>query len=94
MNAEGFRHLPDRDLLLLIAKRESDALEVVYDRYITPVWKLALITCGGASNAEKAVYRTFRDLWRRPQPATTERLAIRLLSDVQRGCGRKRQRRN
>jgi len=94
MSADGFRHLPDRDLLLLIAKRESDALEVVYDRYIMPVWKLALITCGGASNAEKAVYRTFRDLWRRPQPATTERLAIRLLSDVQRGCGRKRQRRN
>lgn len=94
MSANGFRHLPDRDLLLLIAKREADALEVVYDRYITPVWKLALITCGGASSAEKAVYRTFRDLWKRPQPATTERLAVRLLSDVQRGCGQKTQRRS
>ncbi len=94
MSADGFRHLTDRDLLLLISKREADALEVVYDRYITPVWKLALISCGGASSAEKAVYGAFRDLWRRPKPATTEGLAVRLLSDVQRGCGRKRQRGN
>ena len=93
MSADGLRHLQDRDLLLLIAKREADALEVVYDRHIAPVWKLALITCSGEANAEKAVCETFRELWRRPEPDITDRsLAVRLLSSVQRSCAGKQRR--
>jgi hypothetical protein len=84
MGAEGFRHLPDRDLLHLIARNEPDALAAVYDRYIAPVWKLALLTSSSQASAEQAVQRAFGDLWRRPEPHAGDRLPVRLLANVKR----------
>jgi hypothetical protein len=83
MSANNLRHLSDDALLYLIAAREPDALEVVYDRHVSPVWKLALLTCGNTAAAEQAVYEAFIDLWRQPCPDDTRPLVARLLSCVQ-----------
>ena len=80
------QHLTDRDLLALVAMRQLHALEVIYDRHIKLVWKLALISCDDAAAAERAVSGTFLELWRRPQPDATKRLVTRLLSGVRGRC--------
>ncbi len=71
-------------MLFLIAAREADALEAVYDRHITPVWKLALLTCENVAAAEQAVYEAFMDLWRQPRAHDdTSPLVVRLLAYLQ-----------
>jgi hypothetical protein len=84
MGAEGLRNLPDDDLLVLIAAREPDALGVIYDRYIAPVWKVALLTYGTAETAEQAVYETFMNVWQYPFFDHAHPLRVRLFLQLQR----------
>ena len=70
--------LPDQDLLRLIAVREPDALEAIYDRYISPVWKFALLSRGNPRAAEQAIYEAFTRLWKQPEAHDTRPLAVRL----------------
>ena len=71
-------HLSDQDLLGLIAAREPAALEAIYDRYISPVWKFALLDRENARAAEQAVYEAFARLWKQPEADDTRPLAVRL----------------
>ena len=81
-------HRPDHDLLGLIAAREPDALEVLYDRYISPVWKFALLSRGGDTQAaDQAVYEAFTRLWKQPEADNTRPLAVRLFHFVRSSDG-------
>lgn len=80
--------LRDRELLALIEAREPDALGVLYDRYVDPVWRFALLMCKRERDAEDVVLEAFLELWRTPQADSPDRLAIRLLRHVKLRAGR------
>ena len=81
-------HLSDRDLLVLMAAREPDALEAIYDRHVSPVWTFALLSRGNTEAAEQAVYEAFVRLWREAEADNDTRpLAVRLFGFVRSSDG-------
>ena len=86
--AGTLRHLPDADLLALISRGDLHALEVVYDRHIGRVWRVALEHFGDVTAAEAAVSKAFLGVWRRPRPGHRAVLPARLLSSVRREAAR------
>jgi RNA polymerase sigma-70 factor (ECF subfamily) len=59
----------DEDLVLVesIARGDTRALELIYERYSRGVYSLALRLLSDGSSAEEVVQETFLKLWRQPQ---------------------------
>jgi RNA polymerase sigma-70 factor, ECF subfamily len=63
----------DADLLLRVADRDREAFEVLYHRYVRPVFGLALRRLRDRQRAEDAVQETFASVWRSAQSYRPER---------------------
>jgi RNA polymerase sigma-70 factor, ECF subfamily len=63
----------DADLLLRVAERDREAFEVLYHRYVRPVFGLALRRLRDRQRAEDAVQETFASVWRSAQSYRPER---------------------
>ena len=81
-HVNGLGQLADSDLLHQISRRDLRALEVIYDRHIELVWRVALTFSDDVPVAERAVEAAFLRLWRNPEPGARASLAARLLSSV------------
>jgi RNA polymerase sigma-70 factor (ECF subfamily) len=56
--------LSDTDLLVRVADRDREAFELLYHRYVRPVFGLALRRLRDRQRAEDAVQETFAAIWR------------------------------
>lgn len=56
--------LEDRQLLARIARRDSRAFEMLYDRYGRPVYSLAMGMLRDASGAQEVTQEVFLSIWR------------------------------
>jgi RNA polymerase sigma-70 factor (ECF subfamily) len=65
--------ISDGDLIRRIARRDADAFEALYRRYMRPVFGLALRRLGDRMNAEDAVQETFAAIWRSARTYKPER---------------------
>lgn len=63
----------DVDLLLRVAERDREAFELLYQRYVRPVFGLALRRLRDRQRAEDAVQETFTAIWRSAQSYRPER---------------------
>jgi RNA polymerase sigma-70 factor (ECF subfamily) len=63
----------DTDLLLRVAARDGEAFELLYHRYVRPVFGLALRRLRDRQRAEDAVQETFAAVWRSAQSYRPER---------------------
>jgi RNA polymerase sigma-70 factor, ECF subfamily len=63
----------DADLLLRVADRDREAFEILYQRYVRPVFGLALRRLRDRQRAEDAVQETFTAVWRSAQSYRPER---------------------
>jgi RNA polymerase sigma-70 factor (ECF subfamily) len=63
----------DTDLLLRVADRDREAFELLYHRYVRPVFGLALRRLRDRQRAEDAVQETFAAVWRSAQSYRPER---------------------
>ena len=58
------RRDPDGELVVRVASGDSGAFEALYERYVRPVYALALRRLGDRDSAEDAVQETFAAVWR------------------------------
>lgn len=63
----------DTELLLRVADRDREAFELLYDRYVRPVFGLALRRLRDRQRAEDAVQETFAAVWRSAHSYRPER---------------------
>ena len=63
----------DAELLARIAERDREAFEVLYGRYVRPVFGLALRRLGDRGHAEDAVQEAFAAIWRSASTYRPER---------------------
>ena len=63
----------DTDLLLRVAARDGEAFELLYHRYVRPVFGLALRRLRDRQRAEDAVQETFAAVWRSAHSYRPER---------------------
>ena len=63
----------DTELLVRVAKRDREAFEVLYGRYVRPVFGLALRRLGDRGHAEDAVQEAFTAIWRSASTYRPER---------------------
>jgi RNA polymerase sigma-70 factor, ECF subfamily len=63
----------DVDLLVRVAERDREAFEMLYHRYVRPVFGLALRRLRDRQRAEDAVQETFAAVWRSAQSYRPER---------------------
>jgi RNA polymerase sigma-70 factor (ECF subfamily) len=63
----------DVDLLVRVADRDREAFEILYHRYVRPVFGLALRRLRDRQRAEDAVQETFAAVWRSAQSYRPER---------------------
>jgi len=63
----------DTDLLVRVADRDREAFELLYHRYVRPVFGLALRRLRDRQRAEDAVQETFAAVWRSAQSYRPER---------------------
>jgi RNA polymerase sigma-70 factor, ECF subfamily len=63
----------DADLLARVGQRDRDAFEVLYGRYVRPVFGLALRRLGDRGHAEDAVQEAFAAIWRSASTYRPER---------------------
>jgi RNA polymerase sigma-70 factor (ECF subfamily) len=63
----------DGDLLVRVAERDREAFEILYHRYVRPVFGLALRRLRDRQRAEDAVQETFAAVWRSAQTYRPER---------------------
>jgi RNA polymerase sigma-70 factor, ECF subfamily len=63
----------DVDLLVRVAERDREAFEILYHRYVRPVFGLALRRLRDRQRAEDAVQETFAAVWRSAQSYRPER---------------------
>jgi RNA polymerase sigma-70 factor (ECF subfamily) len=54
----------DADLLARVGERDHEAFEILYGRYVRPVFSLALRRLGDRGHAEDAVQEAFAAIWR------------------------------
>lgn len=66
----------DETLLARIAKRDSEALALLYERYARLVYSLALRILGNGELAEDIVQETFWRVWRRSETYRTGRGSV------------------
>jgi RNA polymerase sigma-70 factor (ECF subfamily) len=65
--------LSDADLLVLVADRDREAFESLYQRYVRSVYGLALRRLRDRQKAEDAVQETFTAVWRSAKSYRPER---------------------
>ena len=65
--------ISDTDLLVRVAERDREAFELLYERYVRPVFGLALRRLRDRQRAEDAVQETFAAVWRSAQSYRPER---------------------
>ena len=70
---EGYETLSDQELLRLIAQRNREALEVLYDRHGNAVYSLAVYMLRDPGAAEEVTQDAFFNLWRRASSYQPER---------------------
>ena len=58
------RALADEDLMELVRAGDPRAIEVIFDRHISPAYSLAFRMCGRQAMAEDIVQEAFLSLWR------------------------------
>ena len=63
----------DTDLLVRVAERDREAFELLYERYVRPIFGLALRRLRDRQRAEDAVQETFAAVWRSAQSYRPER---------------------
>jgi RNA polymerase sigma-70 factor, ECF subfamily len=63
----------DAELLALVGRRDSEAFEILYGRYVRPVFGLALRRLGDRGQAEDAVQDAFAAIWRSASTYRPER---------------------
>jgi RNA polymerase sigma-70 factor (ECF subfamily) len=63
----------DTELLVRVADRDREAFELLYHRYVRPVFGLALRRLRDRQRAEDAVQETFSAVWRSAQSYRPER---------------------
>ena len=63
----------DAELLARIGERDREAFEVLYGRYVRPVFGLALRRLGDRGHAEDAVQEAFAAIWRSASTYRPER---------------------
>src|SRR5919198_3256934 len=74
--AEGRPQAPtpsDGELLQRIAKQDKEAFDMLYERYLRPVYGLALRRLADRTQAEDAVQETFAAVWRSARSYRPER---------------------
>ena len=74
--AEGRPQAPtpsDGELLQRIAKQDKEAFDMLYERYLRPVYGLALRRLADRTQAEDAVQETFAAVWRSARSYHPER---------------------
>ncbi len=54
----------DAELLARVGERDREAFEILYGRYVRPVFGLALRRLGDRGHAEDAVQEAFAAIWR------------------------------
>src|SRR5437660_1760188 len=67
----------DAELLARVGERDREAFETLYDRYVRPVFGLALRRLGDRGHAEDAVQEAFAAIWRSASTYRPERGAAR-----------------
>ena len=65
--------ISDTDLLVRVAERDREAFELLYERYVRPIFGLALRRLRDRQRAEDAVQETFAAVWRSAQSYRPER---------------------
>ena len=63
----------DAELLARVGERDREAFEVLYGRYVRPVFSLALRRLGDRGHAEDAVQEAFAAIWRSASTYRPER---------------------
>ncbi|HJQ74251.1 MAG TPA: sigma-70 family RNA polymerase sigma factor [Gaiellaceae bacterium] len=63
----------DADLLARVGKHDREAFELLYSRYVRPVFSLALRRLGDRGHAEDAVQEAFAAIWRSASTYRPER---------------------
>jgi len=63
----------DAELLARVGKHDSEAFEILYGRYVRPVFSLALRRLGDRGHAEDAVQEAFAAIWRSASTYRPER---------------------
>jgi RNA polymerase sigma-70 factor (ECF subfamily) len=63
----------DAELLARVGERDREAFETLYDRYVRPVFGLALRRLGDRGHAEDAVQEAFAAIWRSASTYRPER---------------------
>ena len=63
----------DAELLARVGEHDSEAFEVLYGRYVRPVFSLALRRLGDRGHAEDAVQEAFAAIWRSASTYRPER---------------------
>jgi len=63
----------DADLLARVGEHDREAFEVLYGRYVRPVFSLALRRLGDRGHAEDAVQEAFAAIWRSASTYRPER---------------------
>jgi RNA polymerase sigma-70 factor (ECF subfamily) len=71
--AEASDRESDTDLLIRVADRDREAFELLYARYVRPVFGLALRRLRDRHRAEDAVQETFAAVWRSAHSYRPER---------------------
>lgn len=61
------KQVSDRDLMIRLHTGHSDALDVIYDRYVSLVYTLALKIVANPEEAEDLTQEAFVSLWQRQQ---------------------------
>ena len=64
---------PDGELVVRVARGDRGAFEALYERYVRPVYALALRRLGDRHSAEDAVQETFAAVWRSARTYRPER---------------------
>jgi RNA polymerase sigma-70 factor (ECF subfamily) len=65
--------IPDGELLVRVGKRDRDAFELLYKRYVRSVFGLALRRLGDRPRAEDATQEAFAAIWRSASTYRPER---------------------
>jgi RNA polymerase sigma-70 factor (ECF subfamily) len=58
------RALADEELMVLVARADADAYEVVYDRHVASAYSLAYRVCGDRASADEACQEAMLAVWR------------------------------
>src|SRR5476649_1987676 len=70
---ESIARESDTELLVRVADRDREAFEILYGRYVRPVFGLALRRLRDRQRAEDAVQETFASVWRSAHSYRPER---------------------